>query len=256
MVAFERELVVARYIEDVSWVDAFDGEVTIYNKGGAMNCNPKANILPLSNVGREAHTFLHHLVNRYEQLADVTVFAQGEPFIHSPDFLLLMNKRFSQSQPLSFYYLEGQVPPAEALAMSKAYWPEGLRVYVEMMNHHFLAILPVPYFDDGLNTVIIPQFVRDYGLNRDQDFFQFLWGIFGISERLPDLLPFSFGSQMSVPREAIHRHPRKVYERMLQWSVQGKMNAHVIERIWLTLFGYHLQKSAYRYDLEPKLLNV
>lgn len=63
----ERELVVARYTEDVSWAGTFEGEVTIYNKGAALDGVPKADIICLSNVGREAHTFLYHLVHRYGQ---------------------------------------------------------------------------------------------------------------------------------------------------------------------------------------------
>lgn len=64
---------VAKYKEDVSWTGSIvSHKVTVYDKGCGM----------LPNVGREAQTYLHHIVNNYDCLADVTVFLQGNPFGH------------------------------------------------------------------------------------------------------------------------------------------------------------------------------
>ena len=38
--------------------------------------------LPLPNVGRESHTYLHHIVNNYDKLADWTVFSQASEPMH------------------------------------------------------------------------------------------------------------------------------------------------------------------------------
>merc|ERR1719248_86361 len=41
---------------------------------------PVATVQQLPNVGRESHTYLHHIVDNYENLANWTVFTQaGEP---------------------------------------------------------------------------------------------------------------------------------------------------------------------------------
>lgn len=76
------ELVIARYAEEVSWLNNVPNayRVSVYNKGDDM---PGAVALP--NAGREAHTYLHHIIERYERLADITVFCQGKPFDHVPD---------------------------------------------------------------------------------------------------------------------------------------------------------------------------
>jgi len=75
----ELQLVVAHYREDLSWLDDFRMlAVTIYSKGGSGE-----HLLP--NVGREAHTYLHHIIENYDRLADVTVFLQGDPRDHVPD---------------------------------------------------------------------------------------------------------------------------------------------------------------------------
>ena len=76
------ELVVARYAEDLAWLRRVPKEfaVTVYNKGDII-----PEVIALPNIGREAHTYLHHLADHYEDLADLTVFVQGHPFDHAPD---------------------------------------------------------------------------------------------------------------------------------------------------------------------------
>lgn len=70
------EIVVARYKEDISWTDLLNPEyrVTVYNKHEGQNL--------IENVGREAHTYLYHIISRYDSLADYTVFVQGNPLEH------------------------------------------------------------------------------------------------------------------------------------------------------------------------------
>lgn len=77
----DTELVVARYKEDVAWAHNF--RKTVYDKSGGKPY-PGAVVLP--NVGREAHTYAEHVARRYDDLAEVTVFTQGNPFDHVPDF--------------------------------------------------------------------------------------------------------------------------------------------------------------------------
>jgi hypothetical protein len=69
------EIVVARFNEDLSWLDQQRGnrKVTVYNKG--PNEYPGATKLP--NVGNESHTYLWHIVNNYDNLAPRTVFIMG-----------------------------------------------------------------------------------------------------------------------------------------------------------------------------------
>ena len=73
------ELVVARYLEDLSWVNNIPPQINarIYDKSPSGNT---------PNVGREAHTYLHHICENYDALPDLTVFAQGKPFDHAFDF--------------------------------------------------------------------------------------------------------------------------------------------------------------------------
>lgn len=80
-----RALVIARYWEDVNWVYRVkDWDLFLYNKGELM---VGLDSIPLPNVGREAGTYLHHIVEHYDRLADQTAFVQGHPFDHNPSLL-------------------------------------------------------------------------------------------------------------------------------------------------------------------------
>jgi len=77
------EIVVARFNEDLAWLQSLQCVQTVYNKGEDFGNGHH----PLPNIGRESHTYLHHIVNNYNNLSDVTVFTQGDPFPHCPDFI-------------------------------------------------------------------------------------------------------------------------------------------------------------------------
>ncbi len=77
-----RELVVARYRENCTWLASARGwSIRVLRKADA----PGPGELP--NIGREAHSYLSHIVERYDSLADVTAFVQGNPFDHAPHLL-------------------------------------------------------------------------------------------------------------------------------------------------------------------------
>ena len=72
------KVIIARYTEDVSWADELGYDYVVYDKGG--DCGNECMSLP--NIGREAHSYFTHIVREYDQLADVNVFVQGDPFDH------------------------------------------------------------------------------------------------------------------------------------------------------------------------------
>jgi len=77
------ELVVSRYNEPLDWLKDYpfkEYDVIIYNKGPNVNFTQTPNItntITLKNVGRCDHTYLYHIVNNYDNLADITVFLPG-----------------------------------------------------------------------------------------------------------------------------------------------------------------------------------
>jgi hypothetical protein len=83
----KKELIIAVYNEDISWINNINSvdKIIVYNKGdrNIFTNNPNIEVIKLPNVGREAHTFIYHIVENYEKLADHTIFLQGDPFYHS-----------------------------------------------------------------------------------------------------------------------------------------------------------------------------
>jgi len=86
------DLVIARYDEDSKWLldverELPDVRIFVYEKGSSAKipsaCKTlalkNATCVPLANVGREAHAFLTHLIERHDDLGDKVVFAQAGP---------------------------------------------------------------------------------------------------------------------------------------------------------------------------------
>jgi ankyrin repeat protein/mannosyltransferase OCH1-like enzyme len=94
----EFEVVVARYEEDVSWLrkEFPYSKIKIYNKGQSnpsLLANENITIIYLPNIGREAHTYLTHIIENYDNLANRTLFIQGHPYEH-PLFLPLYKFKY------------------------------------------------------------------------------------------------------------------------------------------------------------------
>lgn len=102
------DVVVARHTENLDWIKQlkFDdpsrpSRLFVYDKSTSQQGGTEENttspppppphhhhhhlIERLPNVGREANTFLHHIVKHYHDLADETIFLQGHPFDHCVD---------------------------------------------------------------------------------------------------------------------------------------------------------------------------
>merc|ERR1719298_68513 len=71
------EVVLSHFNENQSWSDPYAAIRTTYCKG-----SPVPGCVPLENVGREGHTYLHHIITNYDNLAEWTVFSQaGAPSV-------------------------------------------------------------------------------------------------------------------------------------------------------------------------------
>jgi len=75
------DLVVAKYKEDVSWLSRINANYIVYDKSSGQ----------LPNIGREAHTYVYHIVNNYDSLSEWTAFVQGKPFDHCQYLYNLIN---------------------------------------------------------------------------------------------------------------------------------------------------------------------
>ena len=75
------EFVIARYDEPLGWLSELEpAAVTVYNKGDGPCGGGGARFAEVRcpNVGREGEAYLRHILDRYESLPTVTVFAQAD----------------------------------------------------------------------------------------------------------------------------------------------------------------------------------
>ena len=196
------ELVVARYTEDLSWLRKRPATltVTVYDKGTDASGSDGAIQLP--NIGREAHTYLHHIVDRYDSLADWTIFCQGKPFDHAYDFKKFL-REFSEP---------GHVEP--------------------QTNFIWLGHL-IDTDDDRGNGLFRPWSKNEDGRGLDmRSFHQALLKTDG-----PALYTFVLGAQFAVHRDLIQQQPRTFYERALTVSTTFPDAAHCFERSWDRVFN-------------------
>ena len=87
MTSHKMHLVVAVFNEPVDWIARWGSAAFVYVKNPnrvkeVQERLPDATVQELPNIGRESHTFLHHIVKHFHNLPSQLVFAQGNPWDH------------------------------------------------------------------------------------------------------------------------------------------------------------------------------
>jgi hypothetical protein len=209
---FAMELVVARYREDLSWLANIPPQIrtTVYDKSGDKSEGGStpgtAQLLSLPNVGREAHTYLHHIHARYETLAPLTVFCQGKPFDHAFNFHKTLRELASGKTLAEKFFWLGHVADTDS--------PSGI-LFENWSKNPARETLDLNAFHRAL-----------FGCDGPQEY------------------PFFGGAQFIVSREKICERPKTFYENALQISVQFPHAAHCFERTWDRVFSAQEQTAA------------
>ncbi len=254
------ELVIARYNEDVSWTTVIDNPdivCTIYNKGQPIHLRN----IQLPNIGRESHTYLHHIIQNYNNLADITVFCQGDSVFHSPKFMELIysSDQFEPVQPLAAYYWpEGEPPfmlsnpPQCVLNKTRDLWIKDYPIHVEYVDNEFRTRWPHTYYQSHYIQLVnemkeiyktdnlLKTFIEEFRLK---------------NVNITELMPISYAGLFAVRRDVIHQHPKSFYERIMDTLINKKMNYKdgraidfglFLEKMWLVIFNYKINNKHYR----------
>lgn len=206
------EFVVARYDEDVSWLRRwlpFADRITIYDKSDApvASFDPKVTVVPLPNVGREAHTYAHHFAARYDDLCDAVVCTQGALDDHlKPEQFEAMVRTRTRPANTGLDMAWSQCP------MSRFGWTEAA---------NWDTVRRQPMTPMGMTM-----------------------GKFFLTHVADDLVPESAvewwpGAVFVVPATAVRRQPQERYARLRDFLARGGPNpeaAHAMERCWKALF--------------------
>ena len=189
------ELVVARHTEDLAWLRRVPHEVavTVYDKGSGT-----PSTIPLPNLGREAHTYLHHLAERHDSLADLTIFVQGHPFDHAPDLHKILRALAKGTLTVEFHWL-GFLADTDD--------PRGRRLFVPWSKNP-----------------------ERHELQLDS-FHQQLFGTPG-----PAAYRFFAGAQFAITRATAHRRDAAFYRHARNLAATFPLAPHCFERCWDRVF--------------------
>lgn len=200
------DLVLARFHEELGWLDnvpvQFDSYV--YNMGEPMVNLVACNKKDIPNFGQEPHGYLRHIIDKYEALADVTVFSQAHPHDH-----ILGN--FCET--LKRIYV---VPPTDFL-------PIGTLDTANMRNGLVRRVI--------LHHKMSP--LINYGETKMMDFSTFV----GL-KHTEESWQFPFGAIFAVPKRLILARPKGFYEKMLTTCEHAThtQEAALLERLWPRVF--------------------
>ena len=243
-------LVIARYSENIDWLAQVpdDYEIFVYNKGEPIE-SPEVlkrvnHIIERPNVGRESETYLYHMMTVKRLDHHFTVFSQGDPFEHSPDFLALLSQwvEWQNVQALSWQWIgEKNIPPAWLLADYAPNLKGGLRVRPERFS--LITWGPLDFMDPGASGMSMVYRILHGNLPEGINVAGHFLRSCGM-EQLADQADahtvgvFSYGAIFAVRNDLVAKFPHAGLEAMRNLTVTGvTVYGYVLERLWLHLFG-------------------
>ncbi|MFI9504690.1 hypothetical protein [Nocardia sp. NPDC052566] len=238
------DLVIARYTEELDWIMLVPStfRIHIYNKGAPIGSAAlrarAATIVDRPNAGRESETYLAHMIEHGPGQGAFTVFSQGDPFEHSPDFLDLLEtpEDWAAIQPLTWCWKQVENIPPTVLLETEADSP---RVRPELFS--LATWNPVQFTDDGAARTGI-HYRALHGLPDGTNIAAHFFSLCG----LPDLAAaaerhlvgrFAYGAIFAVRNKLIADLPSRALHAMHTAATGTDCYGYVLERLWLHLFG-------------------
>ena len=202
-------LIISRFNEDISWLEEFsEFKIIVYNKGKKLINKNFENIIEISNVGRESHTWLYHIVKNYNNLDDVNIF------------------------------LQGRIDDLECMAYKNP------NEYLKKINKHgFVAsrygMLGPYHWDWNVGIKYNPKYKTQWGNNEikksDIGFRGFSKTLF---PKIPLFVATSYGGCFAVKKESIKKYDINFYRNLLKTLSIHKnpIEGHYLERLWCYMF--------------------
>jgi hypothetical protein len=248
----KKELVIAKFKEDMTWINqdavinSYD-KIYIYDKSLPSQyfntCqspySDKVILNSLPNIGREAHTYLHHIIRNYDNLSDIVTFVQGKPFDHCQNFIERIQKIEEElKHPTNYKFIEN----------------DSLIYYSSLFHEHTHDYYSTCEFDGNIHQALPLK-----------DSFMIL---FPDSKLIPLRFFYGGGAQFSMLKESILQHSKSFYLSAMNFAYYGKKSiqnwcdsynkkeisepAHVFERLWSLIFTNNLNALIKKGKFEEK----
>ena len=222
------DLVIARYNENLDWLKDYSqytfNRIFLYNKGTSEVSLPDS-FKPLEpliyeklpNVGRCDHTYIHHIIKHYNDLADLTIFIKGSTIC--PD-------RGPQREPAKLkIILEKVFKTKNSYFIGWKYKPNLKNSIGNFTLSHYMGTCK-QNINSTTSIELYPANPRPFKA----------W----YELRYPNIVEdrAAFAATFAVSRQHIQQRKKEDYQPFLtELSVSSNPEAgHFIERSWLALF--------------------
>jgi hypothetical protein len=222
------QLVISRYAENLDWLNEQDFNKysnIIYNKGDDTSFETNSNtenVINLKNVGRCDHTYLYHIVEKYNNLANITVFLPGS-----------VNIEYKKEK--------------------------ATRILIELKNNNYNSIVLGTKYDNNVKDELHDFELNDWqasdGANKQQNAEVTLEPAkirpFGAwyEKHFPntEINWVSYGGIFCVSREEVLQRPQSFYRELLS-ELENSSNpevGHYFERSWEAVFQTRSPNTKY-----------
>ena len=278
-------IIVARYNEDINWLNMLNNEdwisnIIVYNKGNKLENtfnDKRIKILEKKNYGREGGTYLDYIIDNYNNLPDNIWFLQGDPFEHNEYFLNFLKEENVMKyinkdyQGLTLYYKKDcNVPPYEYIKLNNNF-DFNCDKNIEDHNHckNITFLINSKHFH-----VVGHNFYRDLGVDEMLIYLEknYKRKINNIADLLfnklefknpKNIIPFSFSATFMTKKTSILNMCLQDYIKIKNFLLvesnnnQGGQNGYVLERLWRYIFtkeSYENINEYYNEILKDKLV--
>jgi hypothetical protein len=177
-------------------------DAIIYDK--SQKLKSKYPIVQLNNVGREAHTYLTHIVQNYERLSDYTVFMQDDTKNHIIDTQHFVE--FCQNFKGNF----------KLYPCSWRFDQELKRTYVQLVKNGYAG---GPTYAGKPSKDEIDVFCKEFNIE------------------MPKAYITETSAFFVASKEIIHKRPKQFYVKALNWLLQSEYDrSFSIEHLWCLIF--------------------
>lgn len=209
-------IVISSYNNRIDWITEYTDNYLVYEKSDSVVTSEKVagnKIIKTPNVGYNIYDYLTYIIDHYENLPNVVIFAKGN----------VVPRHVSKEYFDRIINNESFTPILDRSMHSKSSWP-------------------ISFFKDGLfheinNSWYLKYFSTKYFHNYN-DFLRFFFK----NPKIPFYVKFAPGANYVVPKDSILKFPKIVYEnlRLFVSHCQLPGEAHILERglynIWTSKF--------------------
>ena len=161
---------------------------------------PNLERIPRENRGREGETYLSHIIDRYDSLAEYTIFIQDDFDNHIP-----RNDHF-------VYNTNIMIQHNQAFYAYPCSWKKGMNPFIRTIENGIIDLETFPSPDAILQTALRFQIA------------------------LPIIYQTDVCAFFIVSRDRIRARPVTFYRELREWLLSDEANGFVLEHIWQLIF--------------------